>query len=77
VYAGTNNNTYAGLTTVNQGELDLAKSGGVVVLAIPAYGPGLVIGDGVDAAIVRKLWQRPDLGIRAYDHYQFGCLGPE
>ena len=32
VYAGTNNNTYAGLTTVNQGELDLAKSGGVVVL---------------------------------------------
>ena len=54
VYAGTNNNTYAGVTTVNQGELDLAKSGGVVVLAIPAYGPGLVIGDGVDAAIVRN-----------------------
>src|ERR1039458_6313635 len=53
VYAGTNNNTYAGLTTVNQGELDLAKSGGVVS-AIPPFGLGLVIGDGVDAAIVRN-----------------------
>ena len=54
VYAGTNNNTYAGLTTVNAGELDLAKSGGGAVLAIPAYGPGLIIGDGVDAAVARN-----------------------
>jgi autotransporter-associated beta strand protein len=54
VYAGTNNNTYAGLTTVNQGELDLAKSGGGGVSAIPPFGLGLVIGDGVDAAVVRN-----------------------
>lgn len=41
VYAGGSANSYAGLTTVNAGELDLNKSGGGAIA-----GAGLVIGDG-------------------------------
>ena len=44
IYSGSTANTYSGLTTVNEGELDLNKPAGIQ--AIKAYGPGLVIGDG-------------------------------
>jgi autotransporter-associated beta strand protein len=50
--SGSSANTYSGLTTVSEGELDLNKTG---VSAIPAYGPGLVIGDGIGTDIVRCL----------------------
>jgi fibronectin-binding autotransporter adhesin len=45
--AGTNANTYAGVTTVNDGYLDLAKTVGT---AVPS---GLVVGDGVGEDYVR------------------------
>ncbi len=45
VYSGSTANTYSGLTTVNEGELDLNKPAGIQ--AIKPYGPGLVIGDGI------------------------------
>ena len=45
IYSGSTANTYSGLTTVNEGELDLNKPAGIQ--AIKAYGPGLVIGDGI------------------------------
>jgi autotransporter-associated beta strand protein len=44
VYSGSTANTYSGLTTVNEGELDLNKP--AYTQAIKAFGPGLVIGDG-------------------------------
>jgi autotransporter-associated beta strand protein len=50
--SGSSANTYGGLTTVNEGELDLNKTTGS---AIPAYGPGLVIGDGIGTDTVRCL----------------------
>jgi autotransporter-associated beta strand protein len=51
IYSGAIGNSYAGLTTVNEGELDLAKSGGY---AIAPFGAGLMIGDGVGTDIVRN-----------------------
>src|ERR1035437_2261766 len=50
--SGSSANTYGGLTPVNEGELDLTKKPGS---AIPAYGPGLVIGDGIGTDTVRCL----------------------
>ncbi len=50
--SGSSANSYAGLTTVNEGELDLNKSSGS---AIPPFGPGLVIGDGIHNDTVRCL----------------------
>jgi autotransporter-associated beta strand protein len=44
IYSGSTANTYSGLTTVNEGELDLNKP--AYIQAIKAYGAGLVIGDG-------------------------------
>ncbi|MGA3144659.1 MAG: autotransporter-associated beta strand repeat-containing protein [Verrucomicrobiota bacterium] len=51
--SGSSANSYAGLTTVNEGELDLNKT--AYVLAIPSFGPGLVIGDGTGTDTVRSL----------------------
>jgi autotransporter-associated beta strand protein len=51
--SGSVANSYAGLTTVNEGELDLNKSG--FSGAIPSFGPGLVIGDGIHNDTVRCL----------------------
>lgn len=52
IYSGSTGNTYTNLTTVNEGELDLAKSG---VQAIAPYGAGLMIGDGSGTDTVRYL----------------------
>jgi len=49
IYSGSTANTYSGLTTVDLGELDLAKSGG---LAIAPFHAGIVIGDGTNVATV-------------------------
>jgi autotransporter-associated beta strand protein len=51
-YSGSTANTYTNLTTVNEGELDLAKSG---VQAIAPWGAGLVIGDGSGTDTVRYM----------------------
>jgi autotransporter-associated beta strand protein len=53
IYSGSTANTYTNLTTVNEGELDLAKSGNVA--AIAPFGAGLVIGDGSGTDTVRYL----------------------
>ena len=52
IYFGSTANTYTNLTTVNEGELDLAKSG---VQAIAPWGAGLVIGDGSGTDTVRYM----------------------
>jgi autotransporter-associated beta strand protein len=52
-YSGSTANTYTNLTTVNEGELDLAKSGNVA--AIAPWGAGLVIGDGSGTDTVRYM----------------------
>jgi autotransporter-associated beta strand protein len=52
-YSGSTANTYSGLTTVNEGELDLNKP--AYVQAIAPYGLGLVIGDGTGTDRVRYL----------------------
>jgi autotransporter-associated beta strand protein len=56
IYSGSSANSYGGLTTVNEGELDLNKP--ETVLAIPSFGPGLVIGDGSGVDVVRCLNNR-------------------
>jgi len=52
IYSGSTANTYTNLTTVNEGELDLAKTG---VQAIAPFGAGLVIGDGSGTDTVRYM----------------------
>jgi fibronectin-binding autotransporter adhesin len=52
IYSGSTANTDTNLTTVNEGELDLAKTG---VAAIAPYGAGLLIGDGIGTDTVRYL----------------------
>jgi fibronectin-binding autotransporter adhesin len=51
IYSGSTANTYTNLTTVKEGELDLAKSGNVA--AIAPWGAGLMIGGGIGTATVR------------------------
>ncbi len=53
VYSGASANTYDGFTTVNEGELDLAKDTSFV-RAIPLGSLGLVIGDGTGTDVVRN-----------------------
>ncbi|HTY87182.1 MAG TPA: autotransporter-associated beta strand repeat-containing protein [Candidatus Acidoferrum sp.] len=50
-YSGSTANSYTNLTTVKEGELDLAKVGNVA--AIAPYGAGLMIGNGIGTVIVR------------------------
>ena len=54
-YYGSTANTYSGLTIVNQGELDLGKSGAA---AIAPFQAGLFIGDETDPATV--VYKGPD-----------------